>query len=70
MVRTRIDSNLEFDQTRFDDAIQSGAQILTTDFSVGRSDLDSDDVIYLDNDKMIIKKRIKIINLINHLNRV
>ncbi len=56
MVRTRIDSNLEFDQTRFDDAIQSGAQILTTDFSVGRSDLDSNDVIYLDNDKMIIKK--------------
>jgi hypothetical protein len=56
MVRTRIDENLEFSQTRFDDAVLSGAQILTTDFSVGRNDLDSEDVIYLENDKMIIKK--------------
>jgi hypothetical protein len=56
MVRTRIDANLEFIQSRFDDAVSSGAQILTTDFSVGRYDLDSEDVIYLENDKMIIKK--------------
>lgn len=56
MVRTRIDSELIFDQSRFLDAISSGAQILSTDFSIGRSDLDIDEVIYLENDKTIIKK--------------
>ena len=56
MVRTRIDSNLNFIESRFLDAIESGAQILTTDFSIGRSDLDMNDVIYLENDKTIIRK--------------
>jgi len=56
MVRTRIDSNLNFTESRFLDAIESGAQILTTDFSIGRSDLDINDVIYLERDKTIIRK--------------
>lgn len=56
MVRTRIDSNLNFIESRFIDAIESGAQILTTDFSIGRSDLDVNDVIYIENDKTIIRK--------------
>ena len=56
MVRTRVDENLKFSESRYLDAISSGAQILTTDFSIGRSDLDIEDVIYLDNFKMVIKK--------------
>ncbi len=56
IVRTRIDSNLIFSQDRYQDAINSGAQILTTDFSIGRSDLDLVDVIYLNKDKMIVQK--------------
>lgn len=56
MVRTRIDSNLNFTETRFLDAIESGAQILTTDFSIGRSDLNIDEVIYLEDNKTIIRK--------------
>lgn len=56
MVRTRIDSNLNFTDSRFLDAIESGAQILTTDFSIGRSDLSIEDVIYLENNKTIIIK--------------
>ena len=56
MVRTRIDSNLYFSQSRFLDAMESGAQILTTDFSIGRSDLSIEDVIYLENSKTIIIK--------------
>ena len=34
MVRTRIDSNLVFSIDRYQDAMSSGAQILTTDFSI------------------------------------
>lgn len=56
MVRTRIDSNLVFSIDRYQDAMSSGAQILTTDFSIARSDLDDIDVIYLENDKTIIQK--------------
>ncbi len=56
MVRTRIDSNLIFSQDRFQSAIESGAQILTTDFSIGRSDINLDDVIYLGDHKLIVKR--------------
>jgi len=56
MVRTRIDSNLNFTQSGFLEAVESGAQILTTDFSIGRSDLNIDEVIYLENSKTIIRK--------------
>lgn len=56
IVRTRIDSNLVFNQTMFTNAVNSGAQILSTDFSVGRKDIDEIDYIYLEQNKMIIKK--------------
>jgi calcium-dependent phosphoinositide phospholipase C len=41
IVRTRIDEQLIFNASRYLDAIESGAQILTSDFSVGRSDLNA-----------------------------
>jgi len=56
IVRTRIDSELQFDQARMDRAIFSGAQILTSDFLIGRSDLSVTDVIYLEQQKMVIRK--------------
>ncbi|MCR3906867.1 MAG: Ca2+-dependent phosphoinositide-specific phospholipase C [Tenericutes bacterium] len=56
IVRTRIDSNLLFEQQRYIDAISSGAQILTSDFTIGRSDLKLDEMIYLPNNKLIIKR--------------
>lgn len=56
IVRTRIDSELNFDQIRMDDAISSGAQILTSDHTIGRKDIQTKDVIYLDHKKMIILK--------------
>lgn len=39
MVRTRIDARLVFDDARLEAAWHSGAQILSSDFTVGRSDL-------------------------------
>jgi hypothetical protein len=54
IVRTRIDSDLVFRQARFDDAWRSGAQILTSDFTVGRSDLPAAAVIYLPGGKMAV----------------
>ncbi|MBU1020131.1 MAG: hypothetical protein KJ847_02870 [Firmicutes bacterium] len=56
IVRTRIDSNLIFNSDDFDDALSSGAQLLTSDFLIGRSDIKDSDIIYLPGDKMIIKK--------------
>jgi hypothetical protein len=56
IVRTRIDEQLVFNESRYLDAISSGAQILSTDFSVGRSDLDALNYVYLNENKMIIKK--------------
>jgi len=56
IVRTRIDSNLMFNQDDFDQAVLSGAQILTSDFLIGRKDIKASDIIYLENNKMIIKK--------------
>jgi len=49
IVRTRIDESLVFDQMRMDDAIMSGAQILSSDFTKGRKDLDQDVMITLYN---------------------
>jgi hypothetical protein len=54
MVRTRLDDRLVFDEDRYQRGIESGAQILTTDLIIGRSDIQASDVIYLDNKKMII----------------
>ncbi|MCD4827261.1 MAG: hypothetical protein K8Q99_05745 [Acholeplasmataceae bacterium] len=56
MVRTRMDTQLIFDEQRYLDAIESGAQILTTDLSIGRFDLDVSDYIYLNSEFMIVKK--------------
>jgi hypothetical protein len=56
IVRTRIDSNLVFNQADFDQAILSGAQILTSDFLIGRKDIKTSDIIYFDDNKMIIRK--------------
>lgn len=47
IVRTRIDESLVFDQNRYMAALSSGAQILTSDFTSGRKDLDDDDMIDL-----------------------
>ncbi len=47
IVRTRIDESLIFDQNRYMAALSSGAQILTSDFTSGRKDLDDDDMIDL-----------------------
>ena len=54
IVRTRIDDYLIFEHDNYDNAILSGAQILSSDFTIGRSDLNSLDVIYLPDEKMII----------------
>lgn len=56
MVRTRMDTHLVFEESRYLDAIDSGAQILTTDLSIGRADLDHADFIYLNLGLMIVKK--------------
>lgn len=56
MVRTRLDDRLVFDADRYQKGIASGAQILTTDMIVGRSDLPTADMIYLDVKKMIIQR--------------
>jgi hypothetical protein len=56
MVRTRIDENLMFSQSRMTLAIETGAQILTSDFTIGRSDLNPNQFIHLHNNKMVVKK--------------
>ncbi len=56
IVRTRIDDNLVFSWVDFDKAMSSGAQILTSDFTIGRSDLLVDQIIYLLDKKTIIRK--------------
>ena len=55
IVRTRIDEQLIFDQKRYHDAILSGAQLLTSDFTKGRKDLKVSQTITLDP-YMIIKR--------------
>lgn len=55
IVRTRIDEHLQFSDERFQLAISSGAQILSSDFTIGRDDLDVKKVIYLKDTYTIIK---------------
>ncbi|MBU1093472.1 MAG: hypothetical protein KKH01_03325 [Firmicutes bacterium] len=54
IVRTRIDADLVYEQANYDAALESGAQILSSDYTIGRSDLGVDEFIYLPNDKMMI----------------
>jgi hypothetical protein len=42
MVRTRLDDMLVFDDDRYQRALSSGAQILSSDLTIGRLDLDHD----------------------------
>lgn len=56
IVRTRIDADLSFTDERMTTAIQSGAQILTSDFVIGRSDLDEAAIIFLGNRKTVVVK--------------
>ncbi|MBE0700348.1 MAG: hypothetical protein IH571_01550, partial [Acholeplasmataceae bacterium] len=56
IVRTRIDANLIYDEQNYNDAIASGAQILSSDFLIARKDLAEEQRIYLPNNKMIIKR--------------
>lgn len=56
IVRTRIDESLHFDITRYQHAISSTAQILSSDFTIGRKDISSSDVIYLSNYTVIKKE--------------
>lgn len=55
IVRTRIDEYLTYDEYRDEQARLSGAQILSTDFSIGRKDLKLTDMIDL-NGYTIIKR--------------
>lgn len=55
IVRTRIDENLVYDNQRDILARLSGAQILTTDFSIGRKDIKQAEIIYL-NTYTVIKR--------------
>ncbi len=56
IVRTRIDDYLVFEQENFDQALLSGAQILTSDFTIGRSDLSETKFIFFTNNKMIVRR--------------
>jgi hypothetical protein len=56
IVRTRIDSELNYSDENFQLALETNAQILTSDFLVGRSDLDESEIIYFFSNYMIIKK--------------
>lgn len=55
IVRTRIDESLIFDQQRLIDAIESGAQILSSDFTSGRKDIKEEAIITLSG-YMIMKR--------------
>jgi Phosphoinositide phospholipase C, Ca2+-dependent len=55
IIRTRADSDLEIDQRRVDNALRSGAQIITTDFPPGEPHNASGFEMYLKENKTIIK---------------
>jgi len=55
IVRTRIDESLMFDQERLIHAIESGAQILSSDFTSGRKDIKTQDIITISG-YMIVKR--------------
>jgi hypothetical protein len=56
IVRTRIDEDLFFDQDRFDNALLSQAQILSSDYTVGRHDLDEKEMIDLGLGHTVIQR--------------
>lgn len=56
IVRTRIDTELANDATVRLTGIQSGAQILTSDFSIARNDIAINQVFYLDSSYTVRKR--------------
>jgi hypothetical protein len=58
IVRTRIDSDLYFSTELMQAALLSGAQILTSDYTIARSDLSVTQMIYLATDKTIVLRTI------------
>ena len=57
IVRTRLDANLRIFTNDWESGIGSGAQILSSDFSIGRKDLHPEQVRYLDDLYIMIKNR-------------
>jgi len=57
IVRTRMDANLIQNEENQKNAVLSGAQMLTSDFTIGRSDLDASEAIYLDNVSTVIENQ-------------
>lgn len=57
IVRTRLDANLQRNAQDWENGIASGAQILSSDFSVGRKDLLPSQVFYLEDLYIIMKNR-------------
>jgi hypothetical protein len=53
IVRTRIDSELSIKEEERIQGVLSGAQILTSDYTVGRSDISSDQMYYFSSQKTI-----------------
>ena len=56
IVRTRIDSDLYFTNELMQSALLSGAQILTSDYTIARSDLSVTQMIYLATNKTVIRR--------------
>jgi hypothetical protein len=56
MVRTRIDTELSYDDTIRLSGIQSGAHILTSDFSIARKDIAFNQIFYLDSSYTVRKR--------------
>jgi hypothetical protein len=56
MVRTRIDTELSYNDIERLSGIQSGAHILTSDFSIARKDITSNHIYYLDS-SFTVRKR-------------
>lgn len=57
IVRTRLDASLQLHESEWENGIRSGAQILSSDFTIGRSDLKQDEVKYLEDLYTMIKNR-------------
>ncbi len=56
IVRTRIDEDLFFDSLRYENALMSKAQILSSDYTVGRSDLEAKEMIDLGSGHTVIQR--------------
>src|SRR5690554_1664948 len=57
IVRTRLDASLELIESQWESGIMSGAQILSSDFTIGRSDLKQEEVKYLEELYTMIQNR-------------